>query len=127
MRHRDNSASPKNRQKKKSFLLGWTRNLLWGTMLGGWEKTCTPKNNAGLGVKNLKLQNVCLLLKFSYRTLQIVDTPWRHWITHQSPMALHHGKKRSSLAKLVFKNLPTLRAITQCDVKSGQNTFFWSH
>jgi hypothetical protein len=23
--------------------------------LVAWEKTCTPKNNAGLGVKNLKL------------------------------------------------------------------------
>jgi hypothetical protein len=32
--------------------------------LVAWEQVCTSKLNGGLGLKNLELQNQCLLLKF---------------------------------------------------------------
>lgn len=38
------------------------------------ERVCSPKENGGLGVKNLYLQNVCLLLKFCYKTLHSDST-----------------------------------------------------
>jgi hypothetical protein len=52
------------------------------------EPTCTSKRMGGLGVRNLHVQNICLLLKFCYKTLQHQHTPWKTWITNLSPFPL---------------------------------------
>jgi hypothetical protein len=71
------------------------------------------------------VQNICLLLKFSYKTLQQDNTPWRIWITDLSPYPLSQEANNSSLGKLIYKNIATLSAITQCSISSGKNTMFW--
>jgi hypothetical protein len=85
---------------------------------------CMPKKCAGLGIKNLHVQNICLLLKSSFKTLQQENTPWRRWISELSSYPFSQGAQSSFLGKTIYKNLETLSAITQCSVISGKNTLF---
>lgn len=94
-------------------------------MLVAWDKVCTPRDAGGLGVKNLRAQNFCLLLKFAYKFLHSSDLPWKNWILHHSPLHIGHGKNSSFLAKTIHKKLQSLREISQCYIGNGQSTFFW--
>ena len=70
--------------------------------LVSWDKVCSPRVAGGLGVKNLRAQNFCLLLKFAYKFLHYTN-----------------------LAKTIFKHLHSLREISQCTIGNGCSTFFW--
>jgi hypothetical protein len=43
------------------------------------SQVCTNKTDGGLGLKNLELQNHCLL-KFVDKLFTGVQTPWRDWL-----------------------------------------------
>jgi hypothetical protein len=53
-----------------------------------WENICKPKKNGGLGIKNLHLQNKCLLMKFVVKALLPTPTPWLDWLSLQHANAL---------------------------------------
>lgn len=40
--------------------------------------------DGGLGVKDLELQNHCLLMKFIDKLFSNEDTPWKGWILHDT-------------------------------------------
>lgn len=42
--------------------------------LVAWDRVCFPKLAGGLGVKNIQVQNVCLLLKFANKFLHSPPT-----------------------------------------------------
>jgi hypothetical protein len=44
--------------------------------LADWDMICKPKNRGGLGIINLKLQNVDLLLKHLHKFYNDCGTPW---------------------------------------------------
>ena len=44
--------------------------------LAAWELVCRPKRKGGLGVSDLKTQNVELLLKHLYKFYNHHDVPW---------------------------------------------------
>jgi hypothetical protein len=67
----------------------------------------------------MHVQNICLLLKFCFRTVHQTDTPWKTWITSLSPFPISHGINYSFLGKIIHKHLDTLRDITQCKVQNG--------
>jgi hypothetical protein len=59
------------------------RNFLWGgsieeKKLGwvNWDHICLPKEQGGLGVKNLELFNVALLSKWKWRFLDDGEAVW---------------------------------------------------
>ena len=40
-----------------------------------WDRVCMPKQAGGLGVKNLRVQNFCLMLKFAFKFLHSPPPP----------------------------------------------------
>lgn len=45
-----------------------------------WKNVCKPKKFGGLGIKDLHIQNNCLLLKFAYKCLTSTSPlPWITW------------------------------------------------
>jgi hypothetical protein len=48
--------------------------------LVAWENVCATKNDGGLGVKDLELQNRCLLMKFINKLFSHDPAPWKNWI-----------------------------------------------
>src|SRR4051794_26456154 len=47
-----------------------------GASLVAWQKVCKPKNQGGLGVLDLEIQNKCLLLKNVHKLFNREDMPW---------------------------------------------------
>jgi hypothetical protein len=43
-----------------------------------WDRICQPKENGGLGIKNLESFNDSLLCKWKWRCLEDRETPWFH-------------------------------------------------
>ncbi|CAN6248749.1 unnamed protein product [Urochloa humidicola] len=95
-----------------------------------WEVVCVPKENGGLGIKNLTIQNRGLLSKFLAKLHQPPSTNWQRWF-HRFYGA---GANRdlgdshyldtpvwSSLLQL----LPEFRQCTQVHLGNGRTTSFW--
>lgn len=112
-------------KRRRSFFWSNDETCSGAKCLVAWDKVCTPRGAGGLGVKNLRAQNFCLLLKFAYKFLHSTNLPWKDWVLHHSPLHIGHGKNSSFLAKTIFKHLQSLREISQCTVGDGCSTFFW--
>ena len=57
----------------------WAKNTETGVKnnsLAAWELVCRPKRNGGLGVIDIKTQNVSLLLKHLFKFYNHHDVPW---------------------------------------------------
>ena len=114
-------------------MVGRSRSFFWtaedtctgAQCLVAWDRVCTPKSAGGLGVKNLEIQNGCLLLKFAYKFLHSADLPWKNWILHHSPYPMHQTSHSTFLASIVKKHIHILRQISQCTIGNGRSTYFW--
>jgi hypothetical protein len=70
----------------KDQLVKYIRYCLWrkkntevqsrGPALIAWEKICRPKDQGGLGVLNLHIQNNALMLKNLHKFYNRLDVPW---------------------------------------------------
>jgi hypothetical protein len=109
-------------KKRKSFFWAGDDHCTGAQCLVSWD---SAKHSGGLGVKNLCIQNICLMLKFCYKTLHGTPTPWKLWITNLSPFPISQGLNSSFLGRNFFKHMDTLQAITQCTARNGQSTLFW--
>jgi hypothetical protein len=94
--------------------------------LVAWEFVQAPKDRGGLGVKNLELQNRCLLMKFIDKMLSRADMCWKDWIdsttaTFDTPVAGETG----FLWRIIYENLDTFRSITYVRLNNGASTSFW--
>lgn len=56
------------------------------------------KKIGGLGLKNLHVQNNCLLMKFAAKALSSAQTPWLEWLDLQHPNALVSSSPQNLLS-----------------------------
>ena len=115
----------KYNKKRRSFFWTAEDTCTGAQCLVAWDRVCTPKSAGGLGVKNLEIQNGCLLLKFAYKFLHSADLPWKNWILHHSPYPMHQTSHSTFLASIVKKHIHILRQISQCTIGNGRSTYFW--
>lgn len=53
--------------RRRSFLWNGDNSASPAQSFIAWERVCLSKEQGGLGIKNLGLQNICLLLKLLHR------------------------------------------------------------
>jgi hypothetical protein len=84
------------------------------------------KEHGGLGVKDLELQNRCLLMKFIDKIFSNSDAPWKTWLLQQATPfdSIGHGGD-SFLWKIINAELSTYRSLTYVKVQDGASTSFW--
>jgi hypothetical protein len=70
-------------KKRRSFFWADEDQCSGAQCLVSWDKVCTAKQFGGLGLKNLRVQNICLLLNLCFKTLYATQTPWKLWIHSQ--------------------------------------------
>ncbi|CAL5081713.1 unnamed protein product, partial [Urochloa decumbens] len=111
--------------RRRSFFWTGTDHCSGAQCLVAWEKVCLPREEGGLGVKDLHTQNHCLLMKFIDRYLGPDQPPWKRWV--QSNMVRRIGGRRpeSFLARLIHDELPRYRAIIRVNPGDGRTTSFW--
>jgi hypothetical protein len=95
--------------------------------LVAWDSVQTPKAQGGLGVKDLEIQNRCLLMKFVDKIFSAGDAPWKSWLlSTTSPFdASSTNGGDSFLWKIVNQELSTYRSLTYVNVHNGASTAFW--
>jgi hypothetical protein len=96
--------------------------------LAAWDMVCKPKDNGGLGILNLKLQNQGLLLKYLHKFYNKVDIPWVHllWNTYYLGRIPHSMEPIGSFWwKDVCKLMPIFRGFASSSVGDGLSTLFW--
>jgi hypothetical protein len=94
--------------------------------LVAWDNVRASKDNGGLGVKDLELQNRCLLMKFIDKLFSNESATWKEWLlrdaaSFDTPTAGTH----SYLWKIINDELNTFRSITYVNVYNGSSTSFW--
>jgi hypothetical protein len=70
----------------------WTghTSALGGNCKISWDVVCRPIEEGGLNIKNLEIQNICLLLKFIHKLHTSNNSSWAKWIRS----IVYKGNKR---------------------------------
>jgi hypothetical protein len=94
-----------------------------------WKKVTTPKENGGLGVINLIVQNQALLLKPLHKFVNKVDTPWVQliWHTHyRNGQIPHASSERGSFWwKDILRLADHFRGIATPRAGDGTTFLLW--
>jgi hypothetical protein len=93
--------------------------------LVSWDTVRTSKAHGGLGVKDLELQNRCLLMKFVDKLFSNEDAPGKSWIMGEAtPFDTTVPGTYGYLWKIVNDELSTYRSLTYVNVRNGSSTSF---
>ena len=109
----------------------WAKNSEDGVKnnsLAAWELVCRPKRCGGLGVIDIKTQNVALLLKHLFKFYNHADVPWVElvWNTYYSNKVPHAVDTVGSFWwKDVMQLNGTFRSITKIVPGDGASALFW--
>ena len=92
------------------------------------KKVCRPKNQGGLGVLNLRIQNKALLLKNLHKYFNKHDTPWVQliWNTYYNEGALPRKLEGSFWWKTHIKLLDSYKGLAKCNIGDGKSVFLWT-
>jgi hypothetical protein len=93
--------------------------------LVAWESVQAPKKRGGLGIKDLELQNKCLLMKFINKLFSEENPSWKSWVLTNAPFDSLSSQSCSYLWKIVNNELNSFRSITYVKVQNGAATSFW--
>jgi len=93
-----------------------------------WEMVCKPKEEGGLGVIDVELQNEALLLKNLSKFFNKQDIPWVQmvWEKHYRNGKLPgHVKKGSFWWRDILKLLPKFKELARVELQNGSSILFW--
>ena len=96
-----------------------------------WDDVCKPKDEGGLGLKNLATANRVSSLKLIWRILSTRDSLWVRWIWKYliRKGSFWSVKVTSSLGSWMWKKLLRLRPLamqlSKVEVNNGSNSSFW--
>jgi hypothetical protein len=112
---------------RRAFLWVGGKTVSDAQCLVSWDKSCLSKKDGGLGVRDLQLQNTCMLLKLVHRAHDAKSSAWSRWLDIafsgllEAPGSTGAGVHLASLRRL----LPDYRLLTTVEVGDGRTTAFW--
>lgn len=112
-------------RRRRSFVWSGEDKVSGAQCLIAWELACQPKKQGGLGIRNIGLQNKCLLLKLLHRLFHPGDSAWATWIRNKIDLGTLVGDVAGTHWKALADLLPVYRAITSSVVVDGASTSFW--
>jgi len=87
---------------------------------------CNPKEFGGLGVKDIGVQNVCLLLELIHRLYCPGSSAWSQWIQGRVSLATLQGEVHGEHWQVLRQLLPLYQAITSVKLGNGKSCSFWN-
>jgi hypothetical protein len=94
-----------------------------------WKLVCNSKENGGLGVHDLYIQNESLLLKHLHKFFNKCDIPWVHlvWNSYYNNTNIPvNNRKGSFWWKDVLKLLDKFKDMASATIGDGSTCLFWS-
>ena len=112
-------------QHRRAFL--WTgEDVARGAnCLVAWAQVCDNRANGGLGIRDLNLQNSCLLLKLLHQLHRGAGSSWAGWVRKHCCIASMEGEITGPHWTALRGLLPVYRAITTVQLGDGGTTSSW--
>nr|XP_051222255.1 uncharacterized protein LOC127340554 [Lolium perenne] len=115
---------------RRAFLWAATDRVTGAKCLVAWEWVCRSKEEGGLGVRSLPVQNACLLTKLLHRLHCATDESWPRWVWRSlDGLPLDDAARSTPLSGMhwasLLRLLPLYRAISRVAVRDGKRTSFW--
>jgi hypothetical protein len=115
----------------------YKRHCLWrkkdieakSSPLAAWDVVCRPKDQGGLGIINLKVQNKCLLMKHLHKFFNRADVPWVNliWeVYYSSCLPPAKSREVSFWWRDCLKVLPEFKSMAVCSLGSGSSVQLWN-
>lgn len=94
--------------------------------LAAWDMICRPKNKGGLGIIDLKVQNMGLLLKQLFKFYNKSDVPWVQLMWNYARSVPHASDACGSFWWRDLMHMSDmLRGVTRVEVGNGSSVLFW--
>ena len=112
-------------KRRRAFLWSGQATATGAQCLVAWDKVCLPKQDGGLGVKQISVQNACLLLKLLHRLHHPGDSSWAAWVRQRVDLHTQQGEVEGAHWDGLCTLLPAYHQLTSVSVKCGTTTAFW--
>jgi hypothetical protein len=106
-------------QKRRGFLWAGDQKASGASCLVAWDKFQTSRQQGGLGIKNLGVQNCCLLLKLVHQLHCPEGSSWAAWVRHHANIASLDGELAGPHWAALRELLPLYQAITTVQLGNG--------
>ena len=93
--------------------------------LVAWDKVRCSKDQGGLGIKDLEVQNICLLLKLLHKLYTATQSSGAIWVRQRICLASLEGDLDGNHWNILRELLPLYQAITSVSLGNGRSTAFW--
>ena len=97
--------------------------------LAAWRNCTKPKRKGGLGIINLRSQNIFLRIKHLHNLYNHKDVSWVRlvWNTYYSSGKLPHASKAvgSFWWRDILKLCDHFRGVAKCEINNGKTVLFW--
>ena len=90
--------------------------------LVAWTKVCNPREFGGLGVRDLGIQNICLLLKLLHRLHCPQSSAWAEWVQRRASVITLNGDLHGDHWETLRAIIPLYQAITSVMLGDGKCT-----
>ncbi|GJN15098.1 hypothetical protein PR202_gb01988 [Eleusine coracana subsp. coracana] len=90
-----------------------------------WDKVTQPREQGGLGIRNIVVQNQCLLMKLLYRLYHPAGSAWALWTRTKINLATLEGPLKGPHWTALRALLPAYQSITMSEVGDGTAIDFW--
>ncbi|TVU26071.1 hypothetical protein EJB05_28600, partial [Eragrostis curvula] len=95
--------------------------------LVAWDRVSSPKECGGLGVRDLNIQNRCLLLKLVHRLYSTTsESSWAAWVHEQTDIATLDGDICCDHWETIRALQPAYMELTTVRLGNGATTSFWN-
>ncbi|CAN6171822.1 unnamed protein product [Urochloa humidicola] len=116
--------------QRQAFIWTGDDHCSGGQCKAAWDMVCWDKEQGGLGVKNLSIQNRGLMLKFLDKLHRPPTTSWQRWFHRMYGYTSQHDfgdphHLDTPVWHSVLQLLPDFRAATSVHLGNGQTTAFW--
>ena len=94
-----------------------------------WKLVCNSKENGGLGVHDMQIQNESLLLKHLHKFFNKYDIPWVQliWNSHYNNETIPVNNRNGSFWwRDVLKLLDSFKEMASVTIGDGSTSLFWS-
>ena len=113
-------------RRRRSFFWTGKDTCSGARCLVAWDNVCADVQEGGFGIRDLRRQNMCLLLNFVHKLHQPDCPPWKSWFLRSIRGDIGDCSSAPSfLEVIVRRGLPTYRAITRVALGDGRTTSFW--